>query len=107
MGAPDPKHPSEKELSAINTSVTAANELKRLTPELHAGIMSALHRVEEHMRLGNGILEPQVAVQAWYQVMAEDKVAKRLGKLMKAGSQASSAHRTRVALEQAAEDAKS
>ena len=93
MAAPD--HPTEEESVRIATGIEAADELTRITPELHAGILSALRRVESHMLSNSGVLDPNLAVQAWYQVMAEDKVAKRLGKLMKLGSAAASSNQTR------------
>ncbi len=92
-----PEHPNEFESNAIAQGLAAASELNELTPELHEGIMSQLKRVEGFMADNGGILDPNLAVQAWYQVMAEAKVYNRLKKIIKLGSNAADQHIRRVA----------
>ncbi len=84
---------TEDQATRMAAGAEAANELARLEPELHAGILAQLRRVEEEMNSNGGILAPELAVQAWYAVMAENKVAQRLGNAMKAGGQAAQSRR--------------
>ena len=91
-----PNHPNEQEHNAIAQGIGAANELRELTPELHAIVLTQVERIEDYMAANGGILDPDLAVQAWFQVFAESKIAKRLGKLMKFGSQAAARHDKRV-----------
>lgn len=75
----------EQDYRAVQDAGMAARDLESTLPALKESIEKQYKRVRASMAAHDDVLDPQVAVQAWYAVMAAMDVETMLKRIVKKG----------------------